>query len=103
MPHRVRSIPASLAAWRLERWWARANRFPDAVTDTPRRRMKGGRKAWEQTRKMRREAIRRGSRGRLVLITLDLPGRIWEQAAHTAARAATREYAGSWPYAARLE
>lgn len=48
-------------------------------------------------RRVRREAVRRGSSGALVMLTVPLPGDLYELDAHRAARDVVKEAVSGWP------
>lgn len=85
-----------LAAWRSASPW-RADRLPDAVTDSTARRQVGAGRRLAAWRRVRREAIRRGGGPGLVLVTVPLPGRLYGADAHAHARQAVAALVGPWP------
>jgi len=95
-----------LAIWRSA-YPDRADRFPDAVTDTERRRQIAARARLPTLRRIRQEAIRHGSAGRLVMLTADLPGvgpgDLYTASGSAAARALVGGLVGDWPAWYRLE
>lgn len=82
---------------------ARAGLFPDAVTDGEQRRRIGAARRIEAVRRVRREAVRRGSDGVLVLLTVPVPGELYEREAHAAARRHVAELVSGWPAWFKLE
>lgn len=48
-------------------------------------------------RRVRREAVRRGSSGTLVMLTVPLPGELYDLDAHRAARDVVKEAVSGWP------
>lgn len=67
------------------------------MTDGTARRAVGAARKLGTVRAMRREAVRRGAEGALVMLTVPLPGALWDAQAHAAARSAVGALVGGWP------
>lgn len=87
----------ALMRWRAEWHGWREFAFPDAVTDSNRRRSVAARRRERTIRRVRQEAIRRGAAPGLVMVTVGVPGNLYDLEAHRAARAQVKELVGGWP------
>lgn len=85
-----------LACWRSANPAGRADRYPDAVTDTTRRRAARARRVLPQVRAMRRAALVAGGDVVMVHAVLPLPGGVYD-VDQTAARALVGAAVGCWP------
>lgn len=77
--------------------------MPDAVTDTEQRRGLGAWRRLGTVRRVRREALARGSDGHMVMLTVPLTGDLYGLEAHRAARRAVAELVSGWPAWFKIE
>lgn len=96
------TIGPLLACWRSGHW-DRADRYPDAVTDTTRRRAAGAARAMPHIRRVRRVAIAAGHGPKLIHFVMPLEGVLYSADDYTAARAAVLDAVGSLPVWYKLE
>jgi hypothetical protein len=89
--------------WRAEWLGWREYRYPDAVTDTTRRRKMAARRRLKVVRRVRQQAIRLGYGPALVVLTAHLPGELYDLEAHRQARQLVREIVGTFPAWFKLE
>lgn len=81
------------AAWPGER----AHRFPDRLRETTADRKRRATGKMRAARRVRREAIRRGLSGRLVMVTVLLSGELYDALSHEAARGELRGLCAGLP------
>lgn len=84
------------ACWRSAYPAGRVDRYPDAVTDTTRRRATRARRIMPQVRAVRRAALAAGGDAALIHFVLDLPGNVYDLD-QSAARATVAAVVGDWP------